>query len=77
MTDARDVAKAEFERFDSDGDGLLSPSEIRQANEALGGQGVTDAEVEAFIESADRDGDGRIALEEFVALVGGGRHERD
>jgi Ca2+-binding EF-hand superfamily protein len=77
MTDARDVAKAEFERFDSDGDGLLSPAEIRQANDALGGQGVTDAEVEAFIESADRDGDGRIALEEFVALVGGGRHERD
>ncbi|MDR8414345.1 EF-hand domain-containing protein [Nonomuraea sp. 3-1Str] len=76
MADAREAAKAEFERFDSDGDGLLTAAEIRQVNQALGGQGVTDEEVEAFIAAADSDGDGRIGLEEFVALVGGGRHEQ-
>ncbi|MFI7442334.1 EF-hand domain-containing protein [Nonomuraea indica] len=76
MTDAREAAKAEFERYDSDGDGLLSAAEIRQVNQALGGQGVTDAEIEAFIAAADSDGDGRIGLDEFVALVGGGKHER-
>ncbi|GAA2278825.1 EF-hand domain-containing protein [Nonomuraea sp. RK-328] len=76
MADAREAAKAEFERFDADGDGLLTAAEIRQVNQALGGQGVTDEEVEAFIAAADSDGDGRIGLEEFVALVGGGRHEK-
>ncbi|MFG1944802.1 EF-hand domain-containing protein [Nonomuraea sp. NPDC048826] len=76
MADAREAAKAEFERFDADGDGLLTADEIRQANEALGGQGAAEAEIEAFISSADRDGDGRIALEEFVSLVGGGRHHK-
>jgi len=75
MTSARDAAKAEFERFDTDGDGLLSTSEIRQVNKALGGHGVTDAEIAAFIDAADKDGDGRIGLEEFVDLLGGGRHE--
>ncbi|MGI5270565.1 EF-hand domain-containing protein [Nonomuraea sp. CA-218870] len=76
MADAREAAKAEFERFDADGDGLLTADEIRRANDALGGHGASQAEVEAFIASADRDGDGRIGLEEFAALVGGGRHEK-
>lgn len=75
MTSARDAAKAEFERFDTDGDGRLSTSEIRQVNAALGGHGVTDAEISAYIDAADKDGDGRIGLEEFVALLGGGKHE--
>ncbi|MFI7447187.1 EF-hand domain-containing protein [Nonomuraea sp. NPDC049714] len=76
MADAREAAKAEFERFDTDGDGLLTAAEIRQANQALGGLGASESEVEAFIVSADSDGDGRIGLEEFAALVGGGRHEQ-
>jgi Ca2+-binding EF-hand superfamily protein len=76
MTDAHEAAKAEFERFDTDGDGLLTAAEIRQANQALGGLGASEAEIEAFITSADSDGDGRIGLAEFAALVGGGRHEQ-
>lgn len=76
MTDAHEAAKAEFERFDTDGDGLLTAAEIRQANQALGGLGASESEIEAFIAGADSDGDGRIGLEEFAALVGGGRHEQ-
>ncbi|WP_214326765.1 EF-hand domain-containing protein [Nonomuraea sediminis] len=71
-----DAAKAEFEKYDTDGDGVLTAAEIRQVNEALGDQGASAEEIEAFIASADRDGDGKVGLEEFVALVGGGRHER-
>lgn len=76
MTDAREAAKAEFERFDTDQDGWITAAEIRQVNQALGTQGISDEEIEAMIKESDRDGDGRIALEEFVAILGGGRHER-
>ncbi|TDE39953.1 EF-hand domain-containing protein [Nonomuraea mesophila] len=76
MTSAHEAAEAEFRRFDADGDGLLTAAEIRQANEALGGQGVSESEIEAFIRSADNDGDGRIALDEFLGLVGQGRHQK-
>ncbi|SDJ16679.1 EF-hand domain-containing protein [Nonomuraea jiangxiensis] len=76
MASAREAAEAEFRRFDADGDGLLTADEIRKANEALGGQGASESDVEAFIAAADSDGDGTVALEEFVGLVGHGRHEK-
>lgn len=76
MATAREAAETEFRRFDTDGDGLLTAGEIRQANDALGGQGASESEVESFIKAADSDGDGTIKLEEFVALVGHGRHEK-
>ncbi|MBE1592468.1 EF-hand domain-containing protein [Nonomuraea angiospora] len=76
MASAREAAEAEFRRFDTDGDGLLTADEIRRANEALGGQGASEGEIEAFIKSADSDGDGTIGLEEFMGLVGHGRHEK-
>jgi Ca2+-binding EF-hand superfamily protein len=75
MSDAREAAKAEFESFDSDRDGVLTADEVRQVNRALDAHAVTDQEIDAFIASADRDGDGRITLEEFLGLIGGGRHE--
>ncbi|NUT10820.1 MAG: EF-hand domain-containing protein [Nonomuraea sp.] len=76
MASGREAAEAEFRRFDTDGDGLLTAAEIRQANEALGVHGASEEEIEAFVRSADTDGDGRIGLEEFVGLVGHGRHEK-
>jgi Ca2+-binding EF-hand superfamily protein len=76
MTDTHDAARAEFERFDKDGDGLLTAAEIKQVNVALGPKGLSEAEIDVFVATADMDGDGRIGLEEFVALVGGGRHEQ-
>ncbi|MEU6710578.1 EF-hand domain-containing protein [Nonomuraea sp. NPDC046802] len=76
MATAREAAEAEFRRFDTDGDGLLTAEEIRKANEALGGQGASESEIEDFITAADSDGDGTIGLEEFVGLVGHGRHEK-
>jgi Ca2+-binding EF-hand superfamily protein len=75
MSDAREAAEAEFERFDSDHDGMLTADEVRQVNQVLGAHAVTDREIDAFIASADRDGDGRITRDEFLGLIGGGRHE--
>ncbi|NUR83807.1 MAG: EF-hand domain-containing protein [Nonomuraea sp.] len=71
-----DQARAEFAKYDTDGDGVLTAAEIREVNAALGDQGASAEEVEAFIASADSDGDGRVGLEEFLGLVGGGRHEK-
>lgn len=76
MSDAREAARAEFEKFDTDHDGVITVEEVRQVNQALGVHAITDQEIEAFVTSADRDGDGSLTLEEFVALVGGGRHEQ-
>ncbi|WP_327086198.1 EF-hand domain-containing protein [Nonomuraea sp. NBC_01738] len=76
MSNVQNEAREEFARFDTDGDGVITAEEVRKVNEALGDHGLTAAEIEQFIESGDRDGDGRIGLEEFVALVGGGRHEK-
>ena len=73
MTAAWEEAKAEFDRFDADGDGLITLDELRQAGQALG-QNISDEEMALAVQVADADGDGVISLEEFVRLVGGGRH---
>ena len=72
MTDAREAARAEFERYDSDGDGMLTPEEVRQANQALGAGAATDPEVTAFIAAADQDRDGRISVEEYKKAFANG-----
>ena len=45
--------------FDKDGNGLISPAEIRQAMTSLG-EKLTDEEVDELIKEADIDGDGHI-----------------
>ncbi|MFI6326397.1 EF-hand domain-containing protein [Nonomuraea sp. NPDC050556] len=77
MSNVADEAREEFARFDTDGDGLITPDEIRKVNRALGTKGLNDSEIDAMIKIADQDGDGLIRLEEFVALVGGGKHEKE
>ncbi|MBB5082423.1 EF-hand domain-containing protein [Nonomuraea sp. NPDC050547] len=76
MSNIEAEAREEFARFDTDGDGVITVEEIRKVNEALGTHGLDHTEIELFIRSADKDGDGHIGLEEFVAMVGGGRHEK-
>ncbi|XP_062217549.1 probable calcium-binding protein CML20 [Phragmites australis] len=52
-----------FRRFDADGDGRISASEMRESC------GCTAAEAEEMIAAADRDGDGFISLDELRALL--------
>ncbi|PKA66995.1 putative calcium-binding protein CML10 [Apostasia shenzhenica] len=56
-----------FQKFDSNGDGRISSSELGAIFESLG-QEVTEEELERMIREADADGDGFISLEEFVDL---------
>lgn len=56
-----------FKKFDANGDGKISPSELRDLMRSLGGN-ATDEEVGAMVLEADLDKDGFIDLSEFVAL---------
>ncbi|KAJ1432544.1 EF-Hand 1, calcium-binding site [Sesbania bispinosa] len=65
---------AEFERvlkyFDEDGDGKISPSELRNRIGKMGGE-LLFKEAEMIIEELDSDGDGLLNLEDFVELMEG------
>lgn len=52
-----------FKKFDANGDGKISSSELGESLKALGS--VTAEEVKTMMEEIDTDGDGFISYEEF------------
>lgn len=60
--------EAVFDHFDEDGDGKVSPVELRNCMMWMGEE-LSIAEVEEVVESADSDGDGLLGLEDFLKLV--------
>jgi Ca2+-binding EF-hand superfamily protein len=60
--------KATFELVDIDGDGFISPVELKSLMTALG-QEITDARAVEVVVQADQNGDGKISLEEFAAFM--------
>ncbi|KAL9259803.1 putative fructokinase-6, chloroplastic [Drosera capensis] len=65
----QDVADREriFKRFDANGDGKISSTELGDALKGLGS--VTPDEVQRMMAEIDTDGDGFISLEEFTAFA--------
>ena len=57
-----------FNRFDEDGDGKLSPSELRRFVETIGEELLME-EAQELVASMDSDGYGLLGLEEFVEWV--------
>ncbi|CAI0450896.1 unnamed protein product [Linum tenue] len=57
-----------FDKFDKNGDGKISCSEVVDSLKELG-TAVTAAEVECMIKEFDKDGDGYIDLDEFVGFI--------
>ncbi|RVW62776.1 putative calcium-binding protein CML31 [Vitis vinifera] len=57
-----------FKRFDEDGDGKLSPSELRRCLGTIGEELLME-EAQEVVESMDSDGDGLPGLEEFVGWM--------
>ncbi|KAI4320295.1 hypothetical protein MLD38_033791 [Melastoma candidum] len=53
-----------FKRFDTDGDGQISSSELGEALKSLGS--VTADEVKRMMAEIDTDGDGFISYQEFL-----------
>ena len=67
--DRQDTLKEAFSLFDLEGDGRLSPSEIRRVLESLGVDASTE-EVADFVLQVDSAGEGRISFEDFSRIVG-------
>lgn len=57
-----------FAVFDVDKDGFITKSELRQVMNRLG-ENLTEDQLDAMIEEADKDGDGKINEIEFKALM--------
>ncbi|MFD7404576.1 EF-hand domain-containing protein [Streptomyces sp. NPDC059866] len=58
-------ARKQFERIDSDGDGVITAAEFRTALTQEGDWNVTQGIAEAVIASRDLDGDKRMSFDEF------------
>ncbi|EFJ31885.1 hypothetical protein SELMODRAFT_449435, partial [Selaginella moellendorffii] len=54
--------KCAFDKFDKDGDGFISPDEIKEYTGLKGS-------LDTLLDEADTDGDGRISLREFQKLL--------
>ncbi|MEV0039357.1 EF-hand domain-containing protein [Streptomyces sp. NPDC056909] len=66
MADIDDARKA-FERFDANGDGLITASEYKSVMAQLGDFHVTETVAQAVINAHDANGDGLLTFDEFLA----------
>ena len=57
-----------FRVFDKDGNGFISPAELRYVMTKMG-QVITDEEVDQMIQEADLDGDGQVNYIEFAKMM--------
>ncbi|KAJ8406696.1 hypothetical protein AAFF_G00296120 [Aldrovandia affinis] len=69
---AEDVKKV-FQALDVDNSGFIEEEELKFVLKgfATDGRDLSDAETKAFLQAADKDGDGKIGIDEFEALVHG------
>ncbi|TMS14890.1 parvalbumin 6 [Larimichthys crocea] len=66
-----DDVKKVFTVLDADNSGFIEEEELKYVLKgfAKDGRDLTDKETKAFLTAADKDGDGKIGVEEFTCLV--------
>ncbi|KAG1939918.1 parvalbumin alpha [Pimephales promelas] len=66
-----DNVKLVFQALDVDASGYIEEEELKFVLKgfAADGRDLTDKETKAFLAAADKDGDGKIGIDEFEALV--------
>ena len=62
-----DEARKAFDRFDANGDGLITATEYKSLMAQLGDFNVTETVAQAIINTHDANGDGLLTFEEFWA----------
>ncbi|XP_067861756.1 calcium-binding protein 2-like isoform X3 [Heptranchias perlo] len=58
-----------FKEFDTNGDGEISTTELREAMKKLLGQQIGHKDIEEILKDVDLNGDGRVDFEEFVRMM--------
>ncbi|XP_074484868.1 calcium-binding protein 2a [Sebastes fasciatus] len=58
-----------FKEFDSDGDGLISLGELKEAMKKLMGEQLNHHEIDEILRDVDLNGDGQVDFEEFVRMM--------
>lgn len=68
---SNDDVKKVFTVLDADNSGYIEEEELKFVLKgfAKDGRDLTDKETKAFLKAADKDGDGKIGVDEFAALV--------
>ncbi|MEU5422569.1 EF-hand domain-containing protein [Streptomyces sp. NPDC001407] len=64
-------ARKTFDRFDANGDGLITAAEYKSVMAQLGDFNVTETVAQAIINKKDANGDGVLSFEEFWASLNG------
>ncbi|MGW6458636.1 EF-hand domain-containing protein [Streptomyces sp. NPDC055078] len=64
MADIEEARRA-FQRYDLNGDGLITAAEYKSAMAQMGDFHVTESVAEAVIKTKDANGDGLLSFEEF------------
>ena len=64
-----EAARKDFQRIDTDGDGLITAAEFKTALAQGGDWNVTESVAEAIIRTRDLNGDKMLSFDEFWAYL--------